>query len=320
MPGDPTTDPDFMAAAPHDQMAYLSQTDPDFAKAGPQDQINYLMHLRGLSSMSGPAQPNIQMQKSNLGTALGSDHTGSAIANPAQPAEQFALDNPDQQGKLLGAAAIGAAGAAAPYAGLNAGSVLTGLKTAAKAGIQSLPYVAASEGINYARQHLPLGKYIPPGSEMLPFFMAGKSAEPSAASAPATPEAIAADRYQIVHLEPQQNVPLPEPMKIPAVQGVIPQTPTMEPAQSTTIAQHGYDAANQRMVMQFKNGNVYEYKGVPPEVYKSYQASESQGSFHANQIKGRYETNLIGRVPSAKMTAGQKAKAALQSQALGGQQ
>jgi hypothetical protein len=60
----------------------------------------------------GPAsQP---MQKSNLGIALGSENEG--IANPQQPAEQFALQNPDQQGKLAGAAAVGASGALVGYA------------------------------------------------------------------------------------------------------------------------------------------------------------------------------------------------------------
>ena len=60
----------------------------------------------------GPAsQP---MQKSNLGIALGSENEG--IANPQQPAEQFALQNPDQQGKLAVAATIGAAGTALPFA------------------------------------------------------------------------------------------------------------------------------------------------------------------------------------------------------------
>jgi hypothetical protein len=55
------------------------------------------------------------MQKSNVGIAAGSENDG--IANPQQPAEQFALQNPDQQGKLAGAAAIGAGGAAMPFVG-----------------------------------------------------------------------------------------------------------------------------------------------------------------------------------------------------------
>jgi hypothetical protein len=67
----------------------------------------------GLAPASGgpTSQP---MEKSNTAIALGSENGG--IANPQQPAEQFAIQNPDQQGKLAAASAIGAAGAAAPFA------------------------------------------------------------------------------------------------------------------------------------------------------------------------------------------------------------
>lgn len=50
MPVDPTQlvqDPDFQAAAPADQIKYLSNFDPDFAKASPQDQMGYLSHVTG---------------------------------------------------------------------------------------------------------------------------------------------------------------------------------------------------------------------------------------------------------------------------------
>lgn len=108
-----------------------------------------------------------------------------------------------------------------------------------------------------------------------------------------------------------QNIPV-QGAKVPAVQGSTPGMPEMQPSQSTTIAQHGYDPVKQQMTVQFKNGNVYSYSGVPQKVYDQYQASESQGSFHANNIKGRYMTNLIGKV---KPTPGQKV-----AQALGGSQ
>jgi hypothetical protein len=111
-----------------------------------------------------------------------------------------------------------------------------------------------------------------------------------------------------------QPVPLPQPMRTPSAQGPPANLPPMESSPSTTIVQHGYDEPSRRMVIQFKNGNIYEYKGVPPEVYKSYQQSESHGSFHASNIKGRYETNKIGQVP-VQGTAGARVR-----QSLGGQQ
>jgi hypothetical protein len=103
---------------------------PDAAKAGfsvgqdmlspdgkigvvPVDRVHEAI-AKGFQLKGAPVKPPIEaMQKSNVGIALGSDGTErSAIANPQQPAEQFALENPDQQGKLVAAAAIGAGGAA----------------------------------------------------------------------------------------------------------------------------------------------------------------------------------------------------------------
>ena len=103
------------------------------------------------------------------------------------------------------------------------------------------------------------------------------------------------------------------PLKVPAPKAPVDpyagaRTPVMEPSQSTTIAHHGYVPESQTMVLQFKNGNVYEYRGVPQEVWDAYKNSESQGSFFANNIKGRYTTNLRGSVGK---TAGQKVREAL---------
>jgi KTSC domain-containing protein len=59
---------------------------------------------------------------------------------------------------------------------------------AAKAVWKAAPYIAASEAINYARQNLPGGKYIPPGSEMIPWFMSfGKGGEAPKAPEPGAP-------------------------------------------------------------------------------------------------------------------------------------
>lgn len=74
----------------------------------------------------------------------------------------------------------------------------------------------------------------------------------------------------------------------------------MQPAQSTTIAAHGYDPASRTMQVQFKNGSVYQHSGVPQEIYNNYQNAESQGSYHQQNIKGRYETRLVGKVAKNK--------------------
>ena len=224
MPVDPTTDPEFMKAAPHDQLTYLSQTDPNFAKASPQDQLGYLMHIRGLSpSIASPgasrytpegapnssATPPMTPSYTDIGLKGGT--TGEGIRNPMQPAERFALENPDQQGTLLGAAAIGAGGAAFGSGGAisaAAGPVMNGLKSMASGAIKAAPYVAASEAINYARQQLPGGKYIPPGAEMIPLFMSGGKEEPASEPTAKTPPISWPQA-----MEPQQTATAPPPIK-----------------------------------------------------------------------------------------------------------
>jgi hypothetical protein len=106
-----------------------------------------------------------------------------------------------------------------------------------------------------------------------------------------------------------QNIPLPT-MKPTAAATVDPYRtqlmPKMQPGTSTTIEAHGYNPNTQEAVVHFKNGGVYKYKGVPQEVYNQFQNSESQGSFHANNLKGRYVTEKIGQVKPNRFSPGGK--------------
>src|SRR5260221_2066839 len=78
---------------------------------------------------------------------------------------------------------------AAATVGTMAG--MTGGPTAVRGGLQVVkaaakasPYVAASEGINYLRQKAgKAGKFIPPGAEMIPYFMMGAKGAPEAPAA-----------------------------------------------------------------------------------------------------------------------------------------
>src|SRR5271165_7139663 len=117
MPVDPTTDPDFMSAQPHEQMAYLSHVDSDFAKASPQDQLGYLMHIRGLSSnISGPAAPPMGMSQVDI---TGKPQTPEA-ATAGLPG--MTGNRPVKGADLVpGAIVGGAAAAAAAPAALSAG-------------------------------------------------------------------------------------------------------------------------------------------------------------------------------------------------------
>lgn len=270
-------DPVFQGMSPHDQLSYMTSQDPVVQKMSPQDQLGYLAHLRGVGPVQGPSVPNPPLVNQNPTAGLPGGSPGE-VARPASDAEGKVAAG------LLGAGALATYGPAAIPAIYQAG----------KEAVKALPQVAAAEGINYARQNLPGGKYIPPGAELLPFFMGGKK--------PAEGKAVP-DRVPTMRPEggpgdvpvPVGKVPMPGPRPNGPYSG--PSTPSfMEPAQSGNIAKYGYHPESRTMVTEFKNGKVYQYSGVPKEVYDNFRNAESQGSFHAQNIKGRYTTRYRGSV------------------------
>lgn len=67
-------------------------------------------------------------------------------------------------------------------------------------------------------------------------------------------------------------------------------TPTLLPVEgSTSIAAAGYDPATLTLAIQFKNGGLYHYTGVPQEVVDQLRAAESAGKFYMQQIRGKYD-------------------------------
>jgi len=60
------------------------------------------------------------------------------------------------------------------------------------------------------------------------------------------------------------------------------------PVSSSNISAIGYDADSQVLEVEFNNGSVYAYSGVPPGEYESFLNADSKGKYlHAN-IKNRY--------------------------------
>jgi KTSC domain-containing protein len=119
---------------------------------------------------------------------------------------------------------------------------------------------------------------------------------------------------------PQPMQPAPELTPVPI--GNLPQpkgnpyagprTPAvMDPVTSGQISKIGYHPDSQTAVIQFANGRVYQYSGVPQEMYDNMKNAESVGSFFAQNIKGRYSTAFRGSVPQLK---GAKAAQALLNQ------
>ncbi len=60
------------------------------------------------------------------------------------------------------------------------------------------------------------------------------------------------------------------------------------PVSSSNISAIGYDSDNQVLEVEFTNGSVYSYSGVPPGEHEGFMNTDSKGQyFHAN-IKNRY--------------------------------
>lgn len=60
------------------------------------------------------------------------------------------------------------------------------------------------------------------------------------------------------------------------------------PVSSSNISAIGYDSDSEMLEIEFTNGAVYSYSGVPLGEYDGFMNADSKGKYlHAN-IKGRY--------------------------------
>ena len=60
------------------------------------------------------------------------------------------------------------------------------------------------------------------------------------------------------------------------------------PVSSSNISSIGYDADNQVLEVEFTNGAVYSYSGVPSGEYEGFMNSDSKGKYLYANIKNRY--------------------------------
>ncbi len=57
---------------------------------------------------------------------------------------------------------------------------------------------------------------------------------------------------------------------------------------STNIRAVGYDADSQTLEVEFNDGSVYQYAGVPVGEYEGLMNADSKGKYHNANIKKRY--------------------------------
>ena len=62
------------------------------------------------------------------------------------------------------------------------------------------------------------------------------------------------------------------------------------PVESSAISSVGYDPRSKTLEVEFQSGSVYDYHGVPREVYESFLAASSKGRFFSRRIRNLYES------------------------------
>jgi hypothetical protein len=60
------------------------------------------------------------------------------------------------------------------------------------------------------------------------------------------------------------------------------------PIESKAVTSIGYDSAEQRLEIRFKDGGIYEYRDVPADVHRQFLAAASKGQYFNETIRGRF--------------------------------
>lgn len=69
--------------------------------------------------------------------------------------------------------------------------------------------------------------------------------------------------------------------------------PEMIIVQSSNVASIGYDTDTQTLYVQFLNGNIYMYKGVPIFEFENLRTASSVGSYLNRNFKNVYPYERI---------------------------
>lgn len=66
-----------------------------------------------------------------------------------------------------------------------------------------------------------------------------------------------------------------------------------QPVTSSNLQAVGYDPTSGILEVEFKNGSIYRYTGVPSSVYQELMAAPSHGTYFAQYIRTRYPYTRI---------------------------
>ena len=62
---------------------------------------------------------------------------------------------------------------------------------------------------------------------------------------------------------------------------------------SSNLRSVGYDADTQTLEVEFRNGSIYQYDGVPENVHSGLMRAASKGSYFNQHIRNEYHSRRI---------------------------
>jgi hypothetical protein len=62
---------------------------------------------------------------------------------------------------------------------------------------------------------------------------------------------------------------------------------------SSMITGLAYDASEELLEIEFKNGKTYRYSSVPEDVYRDFVSASSAGDFFLKNIRSRYRFHEV---------------------------
>ena len=68
------------------------------------------------------------------------------------------------------------------------------------------------------------------------------------------------------------------------------------PVKSSNIAAVGYDPTEQILEVEFKNGGIFAYQGVPAQEVVNLHGAESVGKYLHSKIRPNFQCSKVGMV------------------------
>jgi hypothetical protein len=62
---------------------------------------------------------------------------------------------------------------------------------------------------------------------------------------------------------------------------------------STTLAKLAYDTRRQILQVEFRDGSVYQYSGVPLQTYRDLLGADSKGAYFNRHIRSPFPSTFI---------------------------